>query len=123
MWGILNVKLKSYTAGPEQGSKTNLSLLKTLPWWIKSTSKEEESQLEDTLKATDGQPFDLFYLVKEIQFGDHLKVNPINKLLLRVPLAKEPRVHIDPVSNLLLQLFKEKLSHWIPTEFTKDRLA
>ena len=133
LWGILNVKLGSYTAGPEQGSKTNLSLLKTLPWWIKSTSKEEESQREDTggqaedtsVQAADtgGQVDNIYYKIREIQYGDTLKVGNIKNLLLSVPLAKEPTVLIDPEHSQLSLLFNENSVISLDTEFTQSGLA
>ena len=42
--------------------------------------------------TTEEQPGGIFYEIKEIQYSDHLKVSRLNKLLLSVPLAKEPVV-------------------------------
>lgn len=38
------------------------------------------------------QPGGIFYEIKQIQYGDHLTVSRLNKLLFSVPLAKEPVV-------------------------------
>lgn len=51
----------------------------------------------------------IFNKIKEIEFGDNLKIHYIKKLLLNIPLAEDPVVHIDPDSALLSQLFSDYL--------------
>nr|YP_009472855.1 hypothetical protein [Caulerpa manorensis]ARO74441.1 hypothetical protein [Caulerpa manorensis] len=116
---------------------------KNQPWWIRSTLETpSRGQVEDNLGTIEenpledisrGQPGDnlgtteenpgILDKIKEIQFGDDLKISCIKKLLLNIPLAKEPVVHIDPDSALLSQLFSENLVISLDTEFTQEGLA